>query len=412
MKQEKEVIGIDLGNEYALISYYKPGMETPETVSMLPGSENYLFPVELYRSSGEEEWLFGEQAAKAAKQGNGICYKHLPGKAYENESIQFAAKKIDFVELLGIFLDRLIGMAVRAGVNRTESVVSVTVKQLDFEKAGVLWKALELAGIRQKQVRLLDYKESFFYFVRSQTQDRWLHDVVLFLLEGKKLEEYYWKRNDRTSPQTVTIEQKDFDGLNHVANDTQKDLAFQEIIDKEFQGKIISTAYLVGTEFESGWLEQSLISLCRQRKAYVGKNLFTKGACFGGMEKNGPEKAMIYVGASAMKINLTMKIHIGGKFEEVSLINAGDNCYESYCACDVLLDEEPYIDICKRNMQGKEEKISSLELTGLPKRPRKATKVHMQLIPVSDTQVKIMIEDRGLGELFPSSGKKWEFLLF
>lgn len=411
MNQEKEVIGIDIGNEYALISYYKPGMESPETISMFSGSENYLFPVELYRVPGKEEWLFGEQAAKAAKQGTSIGYNHLLGKAYGKESIQLAAKKIDFVELLGVFFDRLLGMAVRAGVSRTESIVVVTVKQLDFEKAGVLWKALEAAGVRQRQVRLLDYKESFFYFVRRQTQDRWLHDVVLFLLEGKKLEEYYWRRNDRTSPQTVTIVQKEHDGLKAVKNDTQKDLVFQEIVDKEFQGKIISTAYLVGEGFESGWLEQSLISLCRQRKAYIGQNLFTKGACFGGMEKNHPEKAIIYVGASAMKINLTMKIHIGGKFEEVSLINAGDNCYESYCACDVLLDEEPYIDICKRNMEGKEEKISSLELTGLPKRPRKATKVHMQLIPVSDTQVKITIEDRGLGELYPSSGKKWDFLL-
>ena len=52
-----------------------------------------------------------------------------------------------------------------------------------------------------------------------------------------------------------------------------------------------------------------------------------------------------------------------------------------------------------------------LELTNLPARPKKATRLQIQAKPVSDRSVKITIRDLGLGEFFKASDMVWEHVM-
>ena len=55
-----------------------------------------------------------------------------------------------------------------------------------------------------------------------------------------------------------------------------------------------------------------------------------------------------------------------------------------------------------------EKKRMGMLLTGLPKRPNKTTRLLLKLQYISRKECRITVKDLGFGEMFPSSGKKWE----
>ena len=46
-------------------------------------------------------------------------------------------------------------------------------------------------------------------------------------------------------------------------------------------------------------------------------------------------------------------------------------------------------------------------LDGLPERPERTTCIHMDIFLKDEDTVVLLLEDKGFGEIFPASGKKW-----
>ncbi len=407
---ETPIIGIDINNENAVVSYYMSGMDEPETISTVAGEEKYLIPAMLYREVQEKMWLFGHRAHKAAAEGMGLSYRNLLDQAYKNEVIPLAGNEMESWEMLGIFFERILYLPKMRGVDVDHAQIVLTVQKLNMERSEVLKKAMEKAGVSRKRLILTDYMECFYAFTFHQTEDRRLHDVVLYQYDGSKLRQGYLTKQMNTIPHMVNIDVKEFYELASLKTDEEIDLAFTRLLHYELDGHNISTIYLVGEGFESGFLNKSLEVLCQNRKVYLGKNLFSTGACYCELLKREDWK-YVYIGDSSMKMNLAIEAKMRGKQELITLVNAGDNCYSTYCACDILLGEDNYIDIYQQNPDGSGEKITSLELTDLPKRPPRATKVHMELRPESGSVVDVTVEDKGLGEMYPGTGKKWKYQL-
>ena len=58
---------------------------------------------------------------------------------------------------------------------------------------------------------------------------------------------------------------------------------FADIVERVFAGKIISAVYLLGNGFDGDWLKVSLQKLCRNRKVFAGKDMYSRGACYAGV---------------------------------------------------------------------------------------------------------------------------------
>ncbi|MBR4168188.1 MAG: hypothetical protein IKR47_00500 [Lachnospiraceae bacterium] len=58
-------------------------------------------------------------------------------------------------------------------------------------------------------------------------------------------------------------------------------------------------------------------------------------------------------------------------------------------------------------LDGKDKQIVSIELNGLPQRPKRATRLRIKVEMTSETTIKIKIQDLGFGEMYPSSSKVW-----
>ena len=77
----------------------------------------------------------------------------------------------------------------------------------------------------------------------------------------------------------------------------------------------------------------------------------------------------------------------------------------------IRLDGPGEIDFWLQMPNSRQARIETLELTNLPARPRKTTRLRIQAKPLSDRSVRITITDLGLGEFFKASGMIWEHVM-
>lgn len=93
------------------------------------------------------------------------------------------------------------------------------------------------------------------------------------------------------------------------------------------------------------------------------------------------------------------------------LAEAGTGCYEVNGSCEVLLSGEPSVDIWVQPADSREARVESLQLTELPKRPPKATRLKIEALAAGKGQILIRITDLGFGTWYVSSKKVWEYYI-
>lgn len=64
-------LGIDLDDQYAVISSYELNKKEPETFSAIAGSEIYQIPALITKKKGIGQWFVGEEAVRLACTGRG-----------------------------------------------------------------------------------------------------------------------------------------------------------------------------------------------------------------------------------------------------------------------------------------------------------------------------------------------------
>jgi len=407
LRKEPVYVGIDLNDRYAMISYYQLNMDEPETVSTIAGSEIYQIPTLLAKRKGLGQWYYGDDARKMAKTSEVICVDALLKRAVNGETIRIEDESYEALDLLALFLKKIMDLPKKLGNVFECDKLILSVERLSKENMEAFWKIAPKLGFLPEQFMVIDHKESFYYFALSQPSSLWLHDVFLFENDGKNIFYYGLKRNTRTMPQVVSIRE----GIRNPV-DEDKDREFLGIIQRAFENQIVSTVYLVGEGFEGGWMKESLTYLCRGRRAFMGNNLYCKGACYAGfIRDHAVDWSFIYMGENEMKFNLSLKVRERGELAFHTLISAGRNWFESKGECEVILAGEAEIDFWKQLPNSREAVIETLELTDLPSRPERTTRLRITATPVSDEKIEVQIRDLGFGEIYRSTDKTWKYTM-
>ena len=91
-----------------------------------------------------------------------------------------------------------------------------------------------------------------------------------------------------------------------------------------------------------------------------------------------------------------------------ALLDAGVNWYDARGECDFLLDADRSFSLrlVPLNARGVKEVIVTLD--GVPERPPRTTRIHLIVTCTDAETIKLRMEDKGFGELFPASTKVWE----
>ena len=406
-KREPIILGIDLNDRFAMVSYYQLNMNEPETVSMIAGSENYQIPTLLAKRRNLGQWFYGEDAKKMAKTSEVICVDSLLKRAVNGESVRIEEETYEAWELLALFLKKVMDLPMKLGAVSGCDRLVLSVERLSKENMEVFWKIAPKLGLLPEQFMVIDHKESFYYFALSQQEALWMHDVFLFENDGKNLFYYGLKRNTRTTPQVVSIRESIKTPI-----DEDRDQEFLSVLQRAFENQMVSSVYLVGSGFEGGWMKDSLTFLCRGRRAFMGNNLYSKGACYAGFTRTYSDALKcIYMGENEMKFNLSLKVRNHGELAFHTLISAGKNWFESQGECEVVLAGDTGIDFWKQLPNSREAVIETLELTDLPSRPERTTRLRITATPVSDEKIEVQIRDLGFGEIYRSTDKIWKYIM-
>ncbi len=400
-------LGIDLDDRNAVISYYELNMKEPETLSMVAGSEVYQIPMILTKKKGIGQWFIGEEAGRLAISQGEEGVTQLLSCAMNQEKIFVDGERYPASELLCLYLKKLLLLAGSLGKNRKPDKLVICLEKLSRNAIQLFGEITPKLGLLESQVTLLDRKECFYYFVYHQQRDLTLHDVFLFDYRGEDIRCCRVTRHQNTRPQLVTIAEEV-----RRMSESDRDETFLHILQDCCRGRIVSSSYLTGDGFDGGWMKKSVAFLCQGRRAFIGKNLYSKGACYAAAVQEGAENwEYVYLGDNEMKVNVSLKVFNKGNMEFYTLINAGDNWYETVGECEVILDGTPEIAFWLQAPNSRDAKIERLELSDLPNRPERATRLRITAKPLSDMKVQIQIKDLGFGELFKSSDKVWEYVM-
>ena len=356
--EKKYMAGMDLRDDVCQISYcrWQKGrlLQEPVTWSAVPGSDQFDIPMALCKTVGENQWFFGEEAVSHSSEENHI------------------------------FLPRLLSMALDGS--------PVVLEDTEYDPAALLAR-------------------SFYDFMLNQDESLREPAAALFDYEtGGRLHVTKLIFNPHTTPVVSYLEENEYPVL-FAKDDAGRDLEFNNILKDELAGHNFSSVYLVGSGFKGSWMKKSTAFLCQGRRAFLGGNLFSKGAAYGaGFKEEKPEilSRYLFLDSNKLRSNILVTALDRGEPARISLVDAGVNWYEVKCSAELVLDSTAEINLILHPLTGGREEPFHIRLDRLPVREGRMTRVRMEFSMLSPVKLHIRIEDLGFGDIFPSSGLRWE----
>ncbi len=410
---DKLIIGYDLGREHAQISFAASQDGTVETLSQVAGEEKFSIPTALCKRYGANQWLYGREAQRLAGENQGVLVENLLELALDGEPVIVDGESFDPVALLALFFKRSLG-------NLKVASMVITCPMLDHRVIEVLGQVAGGMELRADKLYYQSYSESFYTYMLRQPEELWLHRSVLFEYRADGVKAYLMECNRRTRPMVVSVEEREYlfsdYGYFAGAGYEELDQAFCRIAEEACSGGPVGSVYLIGEEFGEDWMKNSLRFLCRGRRVFQGSNLFSKGACWGMLEKLEPSEAgknHVFLGKDKLKANIGMDILRQGEESYCALLDAGVNWYQAEQSIEIYIQGGNELELTVTPLIGGRAVGAASENGGRKVRmvleglPETAARIRLRLFLESEKILVAEAEDLGFGQFRMPSGGVW-----
>ena len=405
--QGGSILGLELNEEFCQISYYDREKHEPET--MEAAVDNYQIPLILgYVNS---KWLYGKEAKHLATVDESCTISELYGKAVRQERVNFAGQIRDAVWLLAKFL--------RLALEKFENIdyITFSVPKTDIDISKMLKGLGRFLEVPKERVFVQDFKESFCDYMFYQPKELWQYEAALFYCDRNEIRAYMLRRLKTVSGRGADM----FVTVDEVANAQMKELAavypvlnvdkakdaderFKAFIQSVFDKKVVSSVFLTGEGFENNWYPSSLKVLCNGRRAFIGNNLYSKGACYASHRRMSEDDEMpIYLDETKMMEQVCLRMRVHGKEGWYPIVEWGSHWYESDGQWDVLLEDTSDIEIHIESLATGELQAETVSLAGLPERNDYALRLSIETMFLDENTCKIRFRDIGFGEFYPAT---------
>lgn len=435
------VLGMDLDDRYAQISFCPSGGQKPETLCAETEGEESMIPAVLCRRTDRDVWTYGREALEVSGKGEGVLVDRLLSRALRREQVEAAGEIFDATALLALFIKR--SLSLPGGSARGMGHAPLRLEKIDFfmftfervdnQVLEMTEKIALLLSLPPDRVSCQSRAESFFYYNINQPPELWRHQCLICDFGGRTLRTLLFEASHHTRPVTVTVSEEEHAGLARELPEKEEcqkgeyeakkpeqehaeemDSAFLALFRKLSEGRIIDTVYLIGDGFDGDWYPNTLQAMCQNRRVFRGNNLYSKGACYAGgykaAQKSGrkTDPEYVYLGRDMLKVNLGLEAERRGEEICFPLLDAGMNWFDAGGECDFLLDTDHAFSLRMSFVNGKKVRQIVVTLSGVPDRPAGTTRIHLTASCPDAETVKLRMEDRGFGEFCPSSGLIWE----
>lgn len=402
------IVGYDINAKACQISYYKEDTQEPVTLDM--GVDTYQIPLAM--NYYKDTWTYGRNAKRMASVRESILVESLWESALKKEKLRIAGEEYEAVWMLAEFIKQTL-----QSFSNIESI-TFTVPEVNEDIRYLLKGIGQRLGISKEAIYVQDYKESFCHYMFNQPKELWQYEAALFYCDEDVIRAYMLRelkngyRKGKESFVTVDkvaeAQMEELESVYPVLNvDKAKaaDEHFKCFIQSVFDKKLVSSVFLTGDGFENNWYPNSLRVLCNGRRAFMGNNLYSKGACYTAFRRIEEQfEAPIYLDETKMTEQICLKMRIHGEEGWYPLVAWGSHWYESDKQCEVLLEDTQDIEIHIESLVTGKLRVETVSLDGLPERKNYAMRLKVSTMFTDERECHITFEDIGFGDFFAPSG--------
>lgn len=403
------ILGYDLNEKSCQISYYDERKDEPETLKF--AASHYQIPLML--GYLKDRWVYGREAKYLGEQNPSLVIQDLFGKAMRREKVRVGTRLRDAVWLLAKFISLTL-----ADYDDIRCITfSTPVTNVDVTK--MLKGIGSYLGVDKEYVCVQDYKESFCQYMFYQPKELWQYESALFFCDGQVIRAYMLRKlkaeNGVNDDMFVTVDEvasariQELEAIYPFLNLEMEqvkdaDESFKTFIQGVFEKKVVSSVYLTGEGFEQKWYPNSLKVLCNGRRAFIGNNLYSKGACYTSLRKyrnygDGP----VYLDGSRMTEQISLRMRVGGKECWYPLVSWGTHWYEADGQWEVLLEDTSDIEIHIESLVDDEMQVETVSLEGLAERKDYSLRLQVEVMFLDERTCKVIFKDIGFGEFFAAT---------
>lgn len=340
------IAGIELGKKYAQISVKTEPMNEPESITMVVGSEQYRIPVEAeFEKKEEMQELFRK-----------LWKMMLPYS--DKEPLEYLV---------------------------------FCLEECSEELREMLLEIVKSYEISEKVVRFMNKNECFCAYMFHQGAELLARNALLIENADEKQKYYLLHRQMKNGRNMARVHD-----------------VSEKTLEQVFKEHGISSVLLVGDDFEEAWIQQNMRLLKCGGRVFAGKNLFVKGACYRGMELKEETENYLYLDEEKISFDIVLRNENNGKEEFLAVLKGGKNWYETEVSMELLLLDDPELEFVLLPLAGGENQTITVVFKDLPKRPKKTTRIQMQIKFENACSGKLLVRDLGFGELFPASDMNYE----
>ena len=339
--------------------------------------------------------------------------------ALGNRKIEVDGQEYEGVQLLADF--------VKYTLNGFEEIESITFTVPEKnEDIRVLLKGIgQKLGVAKENIYVQDYKESFCHYMFNQPKELWQYEAALFYCDEDVIRAYMLRELKNSSQKSresfVTVDKvadarmEELEAVYpvlHVEKAKAADEHFKRFIQSVFNKKMISSVFLTGDGFENNWYPNSLRVLCNGRRAFMGNNLYSKGACYTAQRRKEEQSdAPVYLDETKLTEQISVRMRVNGEEGWYPLVSWGNHWYESDRQFEVLLGDTEDIEIHVDSLVTGRHLVESVSLKGLPDRKNYALRLKISTFFSDEKTCHIIFEDMGFGEFFAPSGFRVEKII-
>ncbi len=250
---------------------------------------------------------------------------------------------------------------------------------------------------------------AFVEYVFHQERAMWDRNTLLLEYNDDRLS-YILIDQIRRSKQKAyraVINNLDLEEYEVKQGTAEQDLNFSRLMKRFLVRNPANIIFLTGDGFEGKWMKKTLNYLCAGRRVFLGQNLYANGAALaacstipmmddGMILMDGPQMVTHTIGIVASE---------AGKARYVPITSIGREWYNTSGSVDIILDKSQRIEFFFHNTRENELEGSVCEITDLPKRAPKTSRMRVSVEFYSPDDGMITIKDLGFGDMVPGTGK-------
>ncbi len=393
-------IGIDLCDDY---------------ITAYGGEDKVLVhvPAVICREKKDDLWYIGESAYRMALSGKGVLTDKLLSLLRRNGTSTIARRAYTAEQLISKLLASVLWQVLNGHDASIVDRLVIALHKPETEIMDALVRASEMAGIPRDKVTVISHAEAFIHYTLSRDKDIYNNMVALFDLTDAGLSYYRLKVIRGMSKNSVVAEGQDLEEAFQIGilkNESGSQLGDKIMTDaakRLLGGNIFSTVLLTGRGFErTDWAKGFITYVCQRRRVLYEKGLFAIGAAeLAEQEFFGMESPYLLFCDTRVPAEVSLQVLIREKRSKLVLISPGQRWYKAGAYAEILPRGQNYIDIEIESIDRTQQKrIIHTDLSALPERPERCTKVALELGFANAGALWIRVTDLGFGEIFPSEG--------